>query len=120
MAEDLGLSPARVFGAFSMAMSVSAMVGAWAGARRDHGHHPDWRLCKHDGLAPVRAHTGDMDLARDLPRRGDDPSVRGADASKDLLEELLKRCEWPRDLLADARLIKEFEIKPMERMPVMS
>ncbi|MGP1355764.1 MFS transporter [Roseicyclus sp.] len=35
MAEDLGLSPVWVFGAFSMAMVVSAIVGPWAGARID-------------------------------------------------------------------------------------
>lgn len=35
MAEDLGLSPVWVFGAFSMAMAVSALVGPWAGARID-------------------------------------------------------------------------------------
>lgn len=35
MAEDLNLSPVWVFGAFSMAMVVSAMVGPWAGARID-------------------------------------------------------------------------------------
>ena len=35
MAEDLGLSPVSVFGAYSMAMVVSAMVGPWAGARID-------------------------------------------------------------------------------------
>jgi MFS family permease len=35
MADDLGLSPVWVFGAFSMAMVVSAMVGPWAGARID-------------------------------------------------------------------------------------
>ena len=35
MAEDLGLSPVWVFGAFSMAMVVSAMVGPWAGGRID-------------------------------------------------------------------------------------
>lgn len=35
MAEDLGLSPVWVFGAFSMAMVVSALVGPWAGARID-------------------------------------------------------------------------------------
>jgi MFS family permease len=35
MAEDLGLSPVWVFGAFSMAMLVSALVGPWAGARID-------------------------------------------------------------------------------------
>ncbi|HSF64194.1 MAG TPA: MFS transporter [Paracoccaceae bacterium] len=35
IANDLGLSPVWVFGAFSMAMAVSAMVGPWAGARID-------------------------------------------------------------------------------------
>lgn len=35
MAQDLGLSPVWVFGAFSMAMVVAAMVGPWAGARID-------------------------------------------------------------------------------------
>ena len=35
MAETFGLSPVWVFGAFSMAMVVSAMVGPWAGARID-------------------------------------------------------------------------------------
>lgn len=35
MAEDLGLSPVWIFGAFSMAMVISAMVGPWAGARID-------------------------------------------------------------------------------------
>lgn len=35
MAKDLGLSPVWVFGAFSMAMVVSAMIGPWAGARID-------------------------------------------------------------------------------------
>ena len=35
MAEDFGLSPVWVFGAFSMAMVVSAMVGPWTGARID-------------------------------------------------------------------------------------
>lgn len=35
MAADLGLSPVWVFGAFSMAMVVSAMVGPWAGVRID-------------------------------------------------------------------------------------
>ncbi len=35
MAEDLGLSPVWVFGAFPMAMVVSALVGPWAGARID-------------------------------------------------------------------------------------
>jgi len=35
MAASLGLSPVWVFGAVSMAMVVSAMVGPWAGARID-------------------------------------------------------------------------------------
>lgn len=35
MALDLGVSPVWVFGAFSMAMVVSALVGPWAGARID-------------------------------------------------------------------------------------
>ena len=35
MAESLGLSPVWVFGAFSMAMALSALVGPWAGARID-------------------------------------------------------------------------------------
>ena len=35
MAEEFGLSPVWVFGAFSMAMVVSAIVGPWAGARID-------------------------------------------------------------------------------------
>ena len=35
MAESFGLSPVWVFGAFSMALVVSAMVGPWAGARID-------------------------------------------------------------------------------------
>lgn len=35
MAEDFGLSAVWVFGAFSMAMVVSALVGPWAGARID-------------------------------------------------------------------------------------
>ncbi|WP_242679038.1 MFS transporter [Rhodobacter calidifons] len=35
MAEDFGLSPVWVFGAFSMAMVISALVGPWAGARID-------------------------------------------------------------------------------------
>lgn len=35
MAETFGLSPVWIFGAFSMAMLVSAMVGPWAGARID-------------------------------------------------------------------------------------
>jgi MFS family permease len=35
MAETFGLSPVWIFGAFSMAMIVSAIVGPWAGARID-------------------------------------------------------------------------------------
>ncbi|CUH67410.1 oxalate/formate antiporter family transporter [Thalassovita gelatinovora] len=35
MAAEFGLSPVWVFGAFSMAMVVSAIVGPWAGARID-------------------------------------------------------------------------------------
>lgn len=35
MAESFGLSPVWVFGAFSMALVVSASVGPWAGARID-------------------------------------------------------------------------------------
>jgi MFS family permease len=35
MADDLGMSPIWVFGAFSMALVVSAIVGPWAGARID-------------------------------------------------------------------------------------
>jgi hypothetical protein len=35
MAAGVGLSPVWVFGAFSMAMVVSALVGPWAGARID-------------------------------------------------------------------------------------
>jgi len=35
MAEDLGVSSVWVFGAFSLAMVVSAMAGPWAGARID-------------------------------------------------------------------------------------
>jgi hypothetical protein len=35
MAKDFGLSPVWVFGAFSMAMVVSALVSPWAGARID-------------------------------------------------------------------------------------
>ena len=35
MAEEFGLAPVWVFGAFSMAMVVSAMTGPWAGARID-------------------------------------------------------------------------------------
>lgn len=35
MARDLGLSPVWVFGAFSMAMVVAALVGPWAGTRID-------------------------------------------------------------------------------------
>jgi putative transposase len=36
--------------------------------------------------------------------------------SKELLDELLKGCEWPEDLLGDAGLMKELKIKLMERM----
>lgn len=35
MADDLGLSPVWVFGAFSAAMVVSSLIGPWAGARID-------------------------------------------------------------------------------------
>ncbi|MDP3340526.1 MFS transporter [Frigidibacter sp.] len=35
MAESFGLSPVWIFGAFSMAMVLSAMVGPWAGTRID-------------------------------------------------------------------------------------
>lgn len=35
MAADLGVAPVWVFGAFSMALVVSALVGPWAGARID-------------------------------------------------------------------------------------
>lgn len=35
MAQSFGLSPVWVFGAFSMAMVISAMVGPWAGSRID-------------------------------------------------------------------------------------
>src|SRR3989338_2537566 len=35
MAASFGLSPVWVFGAFSMAMVVSATIGPWAGARID-------------------------------------------------------------------------------------
>ena len=35
MANSFGLSPVWVFGAFSMALVVSAIVGPWAGARID-------------------------------------------------------------------------------------
>lgn len=35
MAASFGLSPVWVFGAFSMAMAVSAGIGPWAGARID-------------------------------------------------------------------------------------
>lgn len=35
MAHSFGLSPVWVFGAFSMAMVISAMVGPWAGSRID-------------------------------------------------------------------------------------
>lgn len=36
--------------------------------------------------------------------------------SKELLDELLKGCERPEDLLGDTRLMKELRIKLMERM----
>src|SRR6056297_1167392 len=36
--------------------------------------------------------------------------------SKELLDELLKGCERPEDLLGDAGLIKELKIRLMERM----
>src|SRR6056297_989684 len=36
--------------------------------------------------------------------------------SKELLDELLKGCERPEDLLGDAGLMKELRIKLMERM----
>lgn len=36
MAASFGLAPVWVFGAFSMAMVVSALIGPWAGARIDH------------------------------------------------------------------------------------
>jgi transposase-like protein len=36
--------------------------------------------------------------------------------SKDLLDELLKGCERPEDLLGDAGLMKELKIRLMERM----
>ena len=36
--------------------------------------------------------------------------------SKELLDELLKGCERPEDLLGDAGLMKELKIKLMERM----
>ena len=36
--------------------------------------------------------------------------------SKKLLDELLKGCERPEDLLGDAGLMKELKIKLMERM----
>jgi len=36
--------------------------------------------------------------------------------SKELLDELPKRCERTEDLLGDAGLMKELEIKLMERM----
>lgn len=35
--------------------------------------------------------------------------------SKELLDELLKGCERPEDLLGDAGLMKELKIKLMER-----
>ena len=37
--------------------------------------------------------------------------------TKELLDELLKGCERPEDLLGDAGLMKELRIKLMERMP---
>ena len=37
--------------------------------------------------------------------------------SKELLDELLKGCERPEDLLGDAGLMKELRIRLMERMP---
>ena len=37
--------------------------------------------------------------------------------SKGLLDELLKGCERPEDLLGDAGLMKELKIRLMERMP---
>jgi transposase-like protein len=36
--------------------------------------------------------------------------------SKERLDELLKGCERPEDLLGEAGLMKEFKIKLMERM----
>ena len=36
--------------------------------------------------------------------------------SKEMLDELLKRCERPEDLLGDAGLLKELKIKLMERI----
>ena len=36
--------------------------------------------------------------------------------SKELLDELLKGCERPEDLLGDAGLMKELKIRLMERM----
>ena len=36
--------------------------------------------------------------------------------SKEILDELLKGCERPEDLLGDAGLMKELKIKLMERM----
>ena len=36
--------------------------------------------------------------------------------TKELLDELLKGCERPEDLLGDAGLMKELKIKLMERM----
>ena len=36
--------------------------------------------------------------------------------SKEVLDELLKGCERPEDLLGDAGLMKELKIKLMERM----
>jgi len=37
MAEDLGVSPVWVFGAFSVALAMSALFGPWAGTRVDGG-----------------------------------------------------------------------------------
>jgi hypothetical protein len=37
--------------------------------------------------------------------------------SKELLDELLKGCERPEDLLGNDGLMKELKIKLMERMP---
>jgi predicted MFS family arabinose efflux permease len=37
MAEDLGVSPVWVFGAFSFSLAISALIGPWAGARVDGG-----------------------------------------------------------------------------------
>jgi predicted MFS family arabinose efflux permease len=37
MAEELGVSPVWVFGAFSFSLAISALIGPWAGARVDGG-----------------------------------------------------------------------------------